>query len=168
VKQNDRFVITVKVTSDDTGGRVMVVDRLPAGFEIENPHLVDSGSISGLSWLKSTSEPEHTEFRDDRFVAAFNFSNVRTSSENSDSSGGGNTVEGLNQDSVETPDDNSVVTPDGTVQKKPPAVSATLAYIVRAVSPGTFVHPAATVEDMYRPERYARTAAGTLTVSAKE
>ena len=60
------------------------------------------------------------------------------------------------------------MTPDGTVQKAPPAVSATLAYIVRAVSPGTFVHPAATVEDMYRPERYARTAAGTLTVSAKE
>ncbi len=170
VKQNDRFVITVKVTSDDTGGRVLVVDRLPAGFEIENPHLVDSGSIAGLSWLKSTTEPEHTEFRDDRFVAAFNFSNVRTSSdsssENSDSSS--NTVEGLNQDSVETPDNGSVVTPDGTVQKTPPAVSATLAYIVRAVSPGTFVHPAATVEDMYRPERYARTAAGTLTVSAKE
>ena len=27
-----------------------------------------------------------------------------------------------------------------------------LAYIVRAVSPGTFLHPAASVEDMYRPE----------------
>ena len=137
----------------------MVVDRLPAGFEIENPHLVDSGSISGLDWLKSTAEPEHTEFRDDRFVAAFNFANVRsegdTSSENS-------------SDTVQVPDNGTVVTPDGTVQKKPPPVSATLAYIVRAVSPGTFVHPAATVEDMYRPERYARTAAGTLTVSAKE
>ena len=100
MKQNDRFVITVKVTSDDTGGRVMVVDRLPAGFDVQNPHLVDSGSIAGLSWLKSTVEPEHTEFRDDRFVAAFNFSNVRTSSdsssENSDNSG--NTVEGLNQE----------------------------------------------------------------------
>ena len=44
------------------------------------------------------------------------------------------------------------------------AIEATLAYIVRAVTPGTFVHPAATVEDMYRPEHYARTAAGTLTV----
>ena len=75
VKQNDRFVMTVKVTSDEAGGRVMVVDRLPAGFEIENPRLVDSGSISGLTWLKSTAEPEHTEFRDDRFVAAFNFAN---------------------------------------------------------------------------------------------
>ena len=158
VKQNDRFVITVKITSDDEGGRVMVVDRLPAGFEIENPHLVESGSIAGLSWLKSTAEPEHTEFRDDRFVAAFNFANVRTTNEN-------NSIEG---DAVATPDDSAIATPDGTAQKKPPPVSATLAYIVRAVSPGTFVHPAATVEDMYRPERYARTAAGTLTVSAKE
>jgi uncharacterized protein YfaS (alpha-2-macroglobulin family) len=137
----------------------MVVDRLPAGFEIENPHLVESGSIAGLSWLKSTAEPEHTEFRDDRFVAAFNFANVRTTSEEN------GTVEG---DAAGTPDDSVITTPDGTAQKKAPPVSATLAYIVRAVSPGTFVHPAATVEDMYRPERYARTAAGTLTVSAKE
>ncbi len=156
VKQNDRFVMTVKVTSDNPAGRVMVVDRLPAGFEIENPHLVDSGAISGLSWLKSTAEPEHTEFRDDRFVAAFNFANVQTS------------LTSENNDSGEVPNDGSFMLPDGTVQQKPVAVTATLAYIVRAVTPGTFVHPAATVEDMYRPERYARTAAGTLTVSAKE
>jgi hypothetical protein len=32
------------------------------------------------------------------------------------------------------------------------------------VTPGTFVHPAATVEDMYRPERHARSASGKLTV----
>ena len=52
VKQNDRFVMTVKVTSDEAGGRVLLVDRLPAGFEIENPHLVDSGDRQGLDWLK--------------------------------------------------------------------------------------------------------------------
>ncbi|MET0408794.1 MAG: hypothetical protein ABW006_10545, partial [Hyphomicrobium sp.] len=157
VKQNDRFVLTVKVTSDDPAGRVMVVDRLPAGFEIENPHLVDSGSIAGLSWLKSTAEPEHTEFRDDRFVAAFNFANVQTSSSDAENSG-----------SPEDGTGSAVVLPDGTTQPKPVAVTATLAYIVRAVTPGTFVHPAATVEDMYRPERYARSAAGTLAVSTKE
>lgn len=32
-----------------------------------------------------------------------------------------------------------------------------LAYIVRAVSPGNFHHPAASVEDMYRPQMRART-----------
>ena len=40
-----------------------------------------------------------------------------------------------------------------------------LAYIVRAVSPGQFHHPAASVEDMYRPQMRARTAAGQVTIS---
>jgi uncharacterized protein YfaS (alpha-2-macroglobulin family) len=152
VKQNDRFIMTVKVTSNDPAGRVLVVDRLPAGFEIENPHLVESGSISGLTWLKSAAEPEHTEFRDDRFVAAFNFGDVSAASE---------TLSDASADTAPLPG-------DGTAPSKPAPVSATLAYIVRAVNPGTFIHPAATVEDMYRPERYARTAAGTLTVSVKK
>jgi len=38
---------------------------------------------------------------------------------------------------------------------------------VRAVTPGSFVHPAATVEDMYRPTRFARTPAGRLEVTAQ-
>lgn len=41
----------------------------------------------------------------------------------------------------------------------------TVAYVVRAVSPGTYVHPQAYVEDMYRPDRFGRTGSGTLTVS---
>ncbi|MGE0054252.1 MAG: alpha-2-macroglobulin [Hyphomicrobium sp.] len=145
VKQNDRFVMVLTVSAQETGGRVMVVDRLPAGFEIENPRLVESGSIKGLDFIKSATTPEHTEFRDDRFVAAFNFSNVSSSQSND---------EGDEQSTTE--------------QNAPPAATATLAYIVRAVTPGTFVHPAATVEDMYRPERYARTEAGTLSVGTKE
>jgi uncharacterized protein YfaS (alpha-2-macroglobulin family) len=40
----------------------------------------------------------------------------------------------------------------------------TLAYVVRAVNPGSYAHPAATVEDMYRPELSARTAAGRMQV----
>ncbi len=40
------------------------------------------------------------------------------------------------------------------------------AYMVRAVSPGTFVLPGATVEDMYRPELRANTAAGSIEISA--
>jgi uncharacterized protein YfaS (alpha-2-macroglobulin family) len=39
-----------------------------------------------------------------------------------------------------------------------------LAYMVRAVSPGTFHRPAASVEDMYRPAYRARTEAGSVTV----
>ena len=36
----------------------------------------------------------------------------------------------------------------------------TVAYVVRAVTPGTFTLPEAVVEDMYRPGVMARTAAG--------
>ncbi|SIO15197.1 alpha-2-macroglobulin family protein [Vannielia litorea] len=39
-----------------------------------------------------------------------------------------------------------------------------LAYIVRAISPGSYHHPAASVEDMYRPAYRARTDAGRVTV----
>lgn len=40
-----------------------------------------------------------------------------------------------------------------------------LAYVVRAVTPGVYHHPAATVEDMYRPEYRANTATGSVTVT---
>jgi alpha-2-macroglobulin len=138
LKQNDRLVVVLKVDATDAGGRVLLVDRLPAGLEIENPRLVDSGDIKGLSWLKTTVAPQHTEFRDDRFVAAFDFfgSNLRGRGRRDGDSGD-------------------------------PASGATVAYIVRAVTPGTFVHPAATVEDMYRPTRFARTAAGRLEIAAQ-
>jgi uncharacterized protein YfaS (alpha-2-macroglobulin family) len=41
-----------------------------------------------------------------------------------------------------------------------------VAYVVRAVSPGRYVHPQAYVEDMYRPDRFGRTATGTIEVTA--
>ncbi|MEZ5775623.1 MAG: MG2 domain-containing protein [Hyphomicrobiaceae bacterium] len=128
VKQNDRFVVVLKVTaSDAVSGRVLLVDRLPAGFEIENPRLVEGGSIAALPWLDKTSAPEHAEFRDDRFVAAFDLSGTRS---------------------------------DNAAEKG----EATVAYVVRAVTPGEFMLPAATVEDMYRPERFARTDAHSLII----
>ncbi len=143
LKQNDRLVVVLKVQSPDTGGRILVVDRLPAGLEIENPRLVDSGDIKTLDWLKTTVKPEHTDFRDDRFVAGFDFF------------GSGDRRRGRrNADSDE--------------ESREPVSSATVAYLVRAVTPGSFVHPAATVEDMYRPDRFARTASGRLDVKPKE
>lgn len=126
--QNDRLVAVLKIVGAEAGGRVMLVDRLPAGLEIENPRLVDGGDLKGLDWIDKSVEPEHTEFRDDRFVAAFNFFER------------------------------------GSDQNRTKSATATVAYVVRAVTPGSFVHPAATVEDMYRPERFARSASGRLEV----
>ena len=124
VKQNDRMVVVLKVTEPEAKyARIVVVDQLPAGLEIDNPNLVDSGTVGAFDWLKRDVEPAATEYRDDRFVAA------------------------LDRDSGQ------------------PAFF-TLAYMVRAVSPGRYVHPPATVEDMYRPERFGRTAYGTVEVNA--
>ncbi len=41
-----------------------------------------------------------------------------------------------------------------------------VAYVVRAISPGQYVLPQAYVEDMYRPDRFGRTATGHLEVTA--
>ena len=43
-----------------------------------------------------------------------------------------------------------------------------VAYMVRAVTPGVFLHPAASVEDMYRPHLAARTAGGWMRVDLPE
>jgi alpha-2-macroglobulin len=143
LQQNERLVTVLKVASADTGGRILVVDRLPAGLEIENPRLVDSGDIKTLDWLKTTVKPEHTDFRDDRFVAGFDFF------------GSGDGRRGRRN-------------ADGDDENRDPVSSATVAYLVRAVTPGSFVHPSATVEDMYRPDRFARTASGRLEIKSKQ
>ena len=151
LKQSERLVVVLKVEAMESGGRIMLVDRLPAGLEVENPRLIDGGDVKTLEWLKPDIKPEHTEFRDDRFVAAFNLFGKEAGRQG-------------NADADATSDGDDA-TPAAA---KGPVKSATVAYIVRAVTPGSFVHPAATVEDMYRPDRFARTASGRLDVTAKE
>ena len=71
VKQNERVVVVLKITEKEARyAKLLVVDRLPAGLEIDNPTLFDNGSIDAFSWLTKDLDPVHTEYRDDRFVAA--------------------------------------------------------------------------------------------------
>ncbi len=121
VPQNTRLVATVSVYPERRAdARLMVDDPLPAGFEIDNPNLIQGGDIAALDWLDVNGWAEFTEFRTDRFRAAINWS--------------------------------------GTAP-------FTMAYIVRAVSPGEFYHPAASVEDMYRPAFRARSGTGEVRVT---
>ena len=63
--------MVLKITEAEAKyAKLLVVDRLPAGLEIDNPALFDSGSTDAFSWLKRDIEPAHVEYRDDRFVAA--------------------------------------------------------------------------------------------------
>ncbi|NTJ44300.1 hypothetical protein G6L28_17025 [Agrobacterium larrymoorei] len=121
VEQNQRYVVVITATpQNDWQARILLTDLLPAGFEIDNPSLVNSAELANFDWLPET-ETAHTEFRYDRFVAAFD----RTAGDSSE---------------------------------------ITLAYVVRAVTLGTYDNPAATVEDMYRPQFSARTAASRMEV----
>lgn len=71
-KQNDRFVVVLTMTEPQPQfGRVIVADYVPAGFEIDNPRLVSSGNTGVLTWIADAAEPVSSEFRDDRFTAAF-------------------------------------------------------------------------------------------------
>jgi alpha-2-macroglobulin len=122
LKQNERYVVHLKITEPKVNyGKVLVVDPLPAGLEIENPNLTEGVSTDGLEFTKTDLAPVHMEARDDRYVAAF----------------------------------------DRLASQKP---EFSVAYVVRAVTPGRYVHPAAAVEDMYRPDRFGRGASGTVEV----
>jgi uncharacterized protein YfaS (alpha-2-macroglobulin family) len=41
----------------------------------------------------------------------------------------------------------------------------TVAYVVRAVTPGRYILPQAMVEDMYRPDRFGRTDTGFIAIA---
>ncbi len=123
--QNERYVVVLKVTERNAWpSRVLISDLLPAGFQIDNPSIVGSAALVNFHWLGDI-EPAHVEFRDDRFIAAFNR--------------------------------------DGSSDRE-----FNLAYVVRAVTPGDYAHPAATVEDMYRPQFSARTSTGRMQVIAAQ
>ena len=120
--QTQRFVVTLKVTELEASfARLLLVDRLPAGVEIDNPELFEGGDVADLAFLKQTVTPVHSEARDDRFVAAFE-------------------------------------------RKGDEKAEFTVAYVARAVTPGRYVLPPATIEDMYRPQRFGRTPSGALEV----
>lgn len=72
LRQNERYVVALKVTEPAARyGRLLLVDPVPAGLEIENANLTEGASVEGLNWLKQEVSPVHTEARDDRYVAAF-------------------------------------------------------------------------------------------------
>lgn len=125
VRQNDVLVVMVwgEIKARHQR-RALVVDLLPAGFEIENTRLADARQTSDLSWVSELSYPAYAEFLDDRYIAALD----------------------LNGESENR--------------------SYTVGYMVRAVTPGSFVLPAPSIEDMYAPEFRARGPRGSVTIGA--
>ncbi|MDB5364540.1 MAG: alpha-2-macroglobulin [Rhodospirillales bacterium] len=70
VRQNDLLVIVLSGRFTGVGRpNPLLVDMLPAGWEIETPDLSASGDLDRFAWLGELSPVVHVEARDDRFVA---------------------------------------------------------------------------------------------------
>lgn len=125
VRQSDVYVVVVQVSAQTPRyHQALLVDLLPAGFEIENARLVGGQSAKNMKWLPKLITPRFVEPRDDRYVAAID-------------------IAGRSR-------------------------SFYVAYLVRAVTPGTFRLPATHIEDMYAPSYFARGAIGTVVVRERK
>jgi uncharacterized protein YfaS (alpha-2-macroglobulin family) len=131
--QNQRLVVHLFGEADDAAyHQSMLVDPLPAGFEIERVVAPSTeAAANGLPWLGPITRTRTAEKRDDRFLAALDLGGAPSFDE-------GPTVK--------------------------PARAFNIAYVVRVVSPGHFVLPAASIRDMYRPDVQARGTVGTVDI----
>jgi uncharacterized protein YfaS (alpha-2-macroglobulin family) len=122
VPQGALAVVTVDGEADaGLDAQSLLIDLLPAGFEIEKP--LGGAEAEAFSWLPELTAAEYTDARDDRFIAAFSTQELQK-------------MEG----------------------------NFRFAYLVRAVTPGSYALPPSEVEAMYRPEYRARNNAGAVTV----
>ncbi|MCK5424748.1 MAG: alpha-2-macroglobulin family protein, partial [Emcibacter sp.] len=122
IKQNDMMVVVIQGWSKNKiDHEALIVDLLPAGFEIENSAIGGYNSQDEMNFLPPKSYFLYEAARDDRYVAAMDL---------------------------------------GSYNRK-----FTTSYIVRAVTPGTYVLPAVFVEDMYKPQYHARGAVSSVTIT---
>jgi hypothetical protein len=128
--QGDMIVVTLEgEVEQGKDFQALLVDLLPAGFEIEKP--IEQGD-KAFAWLDNLTSNRYMDARDDRFVAAFA----------TDQLPGVSRFSKLNRFRA--------------------------AYLVRAVTPGTYTLPPVEVEAMYKPEYRARSGAGTVKLRRAE
>lgn len=77
VRSGDLVIVHLEVASKDTAPDSLVIDFIPAGFELENQNLehavkLDDFRVDGktVDELQSDTAVKHQEYRDDRYVAA--------------------------------------------------------------------------------------------------
>ena len=112
-KTGDMLIVRLRVQARQRVKDGLVVDRIPAGMEVENFNLSQGAQASefvvegvNVAGAMNDARIKHREYRDDRFVLAAD-------------------LDGRRLDAF---------------------------YLVRVVTPGKFVVPAAFAEDMYRPD----------------
>lgn len=141
MKQNDRFIVSLKGTALNPGNyQIAVTSLLPAGWEIESivspedaateerygRNAEDDRTKPPYAFLGVLSQTDHEASLDDRFSAVLRF-NTRS-----------------------------------------PELAARgfhVAYVVRATTPGHFAQPEAVVSARYQPSLMARTASGSVEIA---
>ncbi len=85
VKSGDRLIVELAVTPDKKMPHALVVDMVPAGIELEDPNvsgafLIDDVVVDkkAISAWQSEYITAHTEYRDDRFIAALQLQGGQT------------------------------------------------------------------------------------------
>ena len=137
VKQNDRFIVALSGEMSDNRARIMAL----------------------LDLLPAGFEIEGAVQRNDDGSTIYPFLPVQAAA---------NIVEARDDRFVTTFDIGSAYQPtDPKEAAKQPKPTFHFAYIVRATIPGSYVVPAAVVEDMYGPDIKARTNMGAMTVAAQ-
>lgn len=70
LQQGDLLYVVINAKStDDRTRQTLVVDPIPAGFEIDNPRLSGAENNADSAWLDELSRPRYSEARDDRYIA---------------------------------------------------------------------------------------------------
>ncbi len=79
VTSGDRIIVEIKIKPERVMPHALVVDMLPAGFELEDPNVSGAFLIDDIRVENKTIAQwhqryttAHTEYRDDRFIAALN------------------------------------------------------------------------------------------------
>ncbi|HUK06600.1 MAG TPA: alpha-2-macroglobulin [Stellaceae bacterium] len=140
LKQNDRIIVSISGRISDNRHHEMVLrDLLPAGLEIEAAIPATDDNSNNTSPYAFLPKQRFTHLTEAR-DDRFVTSFVVL--------GEGDYYYWITDD---RDDDNTFA----------------FAYIARAVTPGSYVLPAAYIEDMYRPGVRARTAMGSLSISAR-
>ena len=122
LQTGETVIVHISARSKTEIGTGLIVDRIPAGLEIENLNIVSGEQLGTVTIagknpgeVMKNSHIKHVEFRDDRFVAAVRLDRSYFANR-------GNDINVLH-----------------------------LFYRARVVTPGEFIMPPVYAEDMYRP-----------------